>query len=94
MIEHQEAFIILTPGFAASESDSTCLPMQQQLVKKIVELNSRVAVFVLSFQYPYHSNEYKWNGISVIPFGGRNRGGIKKLLLRKKVENVLKDLRK
>jgi glycosyltransferase involved in cell wall biosynthesis len=92
MPEKEEALIILTPGFASSEEDSTCLPMQQQLVQKITELNPRLAVIVLAFQYPYHTNEYKWNQVRVIPFDGRNKGGVQRLLLRKKVNSVLNKL--
>lgn len=94
MAEQKDAFIILTPGFAASVEDSTCLPMQQQLVKTVAGLNPQMSIFVLSFQYPYHTSEYRWNGITVFPFNGRNRGGIKRLLLRNKVEAVLENLNK
>ena len=92
MAEQIDAFIILTPGFAASVEDSTCLPMQQQLVKTMAGLNPRMSIFVLSFQYPYHTSEYKWNGTTVVPFDGRNRGGVQRLLLRAKVEAVLEKL--
>src|SRR5215813_9839972 len=85
-------FIILTPGFPESEADSTCLPMQQQFVKALEEEYKEVEVVVLTFQYPYHLQEYKWHDIRVIPFGGKNKGGLQKLLLRNKINSTLKKL--
>ena len=84
MADIKGAFVILSPGFAASADDSTCLPMQQQFVKTISSQYPQLKIIVLSFQYPYHQKEYEWNGITVIPFEGRNKGGVQRLLLRKK----------
>lgn len=90
----KETIIILSPGFPASESDSTCLPLQQQFVRALKELYPNLDIVILSFQYPYHQQEYKWFDINVIPFGGRNKGGLQKLLLRKNVNSTLKRLYK
>lgn len=84
--------IILTPGFPGSEADSTCLPMQQQFVRALKEMHPGLDIVVLTFQYPYHQQEYKWFGTKVIPFGGRNKGGLKKLMLRSKINSTLKKL--
>ena len=92
MTDDRELFVILTPGFASSENDSTCLPMQQQFVKSLGLIYPQLKPVVLSFQYPYHKKEYEWNGIRVIPFNGRNRGGLGRLLLRKQVNRVLRKL--
>jgi glycosyltransferase involved in cell wall biosynthesis len=81
----KKTLIILTPGFPASETDSTCLPLQQSFVKTIKQKHPELNLVVLSFQYPYHTNEYTWQGIPVIPFCGKNKGGIARLLLRKKI---------
>src|ERR1700752_2410898 len=91
-MSNNETLIILTPGFPESEADSTCLPMQQQFVKALKEMYPGLDVVVLTFQYPYHQQEYTWFGIKVIPFGGRNRGGLQKLLLRNKINSALKKL--
>lgn len=92
MINKQKAFVILTPGFAASESDSTCLPMQQELVKMISKMYAGIEVIVLSFQYPYHEKCYQWFDATVYSFNGKNKGGVSRLLLRKKVNRVLKKI--
>ncbi len=91
-MSNKEILIILSPGFPESEADSTCLPMQQQFVKALKEMYPGLDIVVLTFQYPYHQKEYKWFEVKVIPFGGRNKGGLQKLLLRKKINSTLKKL--
>jgi glycosyltransferase involved in cell wall biosynthesis len=88
----KKTFIILSPGFPGSEADSTCLPMQQQFVSTLKKMYPLLDVVVLTFQYPYHQQEYRWFGIKVIPFGGRNKGGLQKLLLRSKINSSLNRL--
>ena len=91
-MSNKEILIILSPGFPESEADSTCLPMQQQFVRALKEMHPELDIVVLTFQYPYHRKEYKWFEIKVIPFGGRNKGGFHKLLLRNKINSTLKKL--
>lgn len=88
-MNHKKTLVILTPGFPKDETDSTCLPMQQQLVDTFQKIDPNPDVIVLSFQYPYHNTEYRWRGIRVIPFNGRNKGGIARLMLRQKILAVL-----
>jgi glycosyltransferase involved in cell wall biosynthesis len=90
----KQTLIILSPGFPGSESDSTCLPMQQHFVRALKKMYAQLEIVVLTFQYPYHQKEYKWFDIDVIPFGGRNKGGLQKLLLRNKINSTLKKLHK
>ena len=90
MKKNEKTLIILTPGFPKDESDSTCLPMQQQLVKALKEINPQLNIIVLSFQYPYHTEKYEWFDVKVIPFNGRNKGGLSRLLLRRKITETLK----
>jgi glycosyltransferase involved in cell wall biosynthesis len=85
-------FIILTPGFAATENDSTCLPMQQSLIRTLNEIFPHLKIVVLSFQYPYRVDNYQWYGARVHSFNGRNKGGIARLLLRKKIGARLQQL--
>lgn len=88
----KQAFVILTPGFPASGTDSVCLPMQQSFVKTILQSHPQLQVIVLSFQYPYHERSYKWFGATVISFNGRNKGGLPRLLLRKKINAALQKI--
>ena len=93
-MSNKEILIILTPGFPESEADSTCLPMQQQFVRALKEMYPGLDIVVLTLQYPYHQKEYNWFEAKVIPFGGRNKGGLQKLLLRNKINSTLKKLYK
>src|SRR5436190_396285 len=91
-MNNEKTFVILTPGFPSSEGDSTCLPMQQNLVRKLKEIRPGLKIVVLSFQYPYHKNTYSWHDVPVIPFNGRNKGGLSRLLLRNQINSVLKKI--
>jgi glycosyltransferase involved in cell wall biosynthesis len=92
MNKNEKTLVILTPGFPKDETDSTCLPMQQQLVKALKTNNPRLNIVVLAFQYPYHTQKYDWFDIKVIPFNGRNKGGLSRLLLRRKITDALKTI--
>lgn len=92
MHPENKTLIILTPGFPASEADSTCLPMQQSLVKALKRNHPSLDIIVLSFQYPYVTQTYTWFGITVMSFNGQNKGGVARLLLRRKLNAALKQL--
>lgn len=85
MNERRSSIVILTPGFPSSESDTTCLPMQQQFVNRLREMNEDREIIVLSLQYPYVRSRYTWKGIRVESFNGRNRGGLVRQWLRREV---------
>lgn len=89
-----KAIIILTPGFPADEKDSTCLPPQQLFVKALQQMNPKLKVIVLTFQYPFFASRYLWNGIEVIAFGGKGRGKIYRQVLWLKVVQCLHKLNK
>jgi glycosyltransferase involved in cell wall biosynthesis len=92
MSDEKKIFVILTPGFPENEADSTCLPLQQSFILSLKELYPELEIVVLSFQHPYHKIKYRWFDTEVIPFSGRNRGGLVRLLLRKKINATLKSL--
>ncbi len=91
-MKHKKTLVILSPGFPVDETDSTCLPMQQHLVKALKKNDPELEIVILSFQYPYHNKPYSWFEMLVIPFNGRNKGGITRLLLRRKIVNALKEI--
>ena len=89
-----KTFIVLIPGFPLDENDTTCLPAQQLLIKEINKLYPWLQVIILAFQYPFHDKEYTWHGNRVIPFNGRNKNGIQRLLTWFKVYKRLSKLKK
>ena len=86
------AFIVFIPGFPKDESDSTCLPAQQHFILKLKELYPLIKIIVISFQYPFEAGTYKWNKVTVTSFGGKNRGGLSRLLLWNRVRRHFKAL--
>jgi glycosyltransferase involved in cell wall biosynthesis len=90
MSNKEQTLVVLTPGFAASEADSTCLPMQQSFVKTLKKNYPHINIVILSFQYPYRVDSYQWFDVTVRSFNGRNKGGLLTLLLRQKVFAELK----
>jgi len=92
MSKAEKTLVILTPGFAKDEADSTCIPTQQNFIRSLNEIYPRLNIIILSFQYPYFEERYKWFGASVIPFNGRNKGGLSRLLLRRKVRATLEEI--
>jgi len=88
----EQALVILTPGFPENESDTTCLPMQQRLIRAFGRVSPHLKIIILSFQYPYHRTPYSWFGNKVIPFNGKNRGGLYRLLRQRKITRTLNHL--
>lgn len=88
----KETLLILIPGFPTDETDTTCLPFQQSFVATLKKNNPGLDIIILAFQYPFESKEYIFHTIPVISFGGKNKRGIHKLLLRRKIYRKLKDI--
>ncbi len=91
MKNNQRVLVILTPGFPEDESDTSCLPFIQSLLRTINKDFPLIKIIVLSFQYPFSSKEYLWNNNSVISFGGKNKG---KLLRRSLWFRIWRKLKK
>ena len=89
-----KTLLVLIPGFASTEADTTCLPAQQLLIRKINKLFPSLEIIVLAFQYPFTNKEYSWYGNSVIPFNGRNKGGVSRIMLWLKIWRRLHQLKK
>lgn len=92
MNPERKTLLILSPGFASDEADSVCIPMQQSFVLALKKSFPLLDIIILTFQYPYHTSTYQWHGITVIPFNGRNKGGIARLLLRRKINYVMEKI--
>jgi len=92
--DRTKTLVILTPGFAKDESDTTCLPMQQTFIRSLNEKFPQLNIVILAFQYPYINKTYQWFANTVISLNGRNRGGFFKLFLRRKCDAVLKRIHK
>lgn len=87
-----KTLVILTPGFAADETDSTCVPSLQVFVKAFKRLYPDTEVIILAFHYPYRKDYYTLFGAKIYSFNGKNRGKLFKLITWRKVWNKLKEL--
>jgi glycosyltransferase involved in cell wall biosynthesis len=86
------ALVVFIPGFPKNEDDSVCLPAQQSFIKNLRELYPLLKIIILSFQYPFEASEYKWKRVSVISFGGKNKGGLARLLLWNRVRRRFRSI--
>lgn len=87
-----DSFIILSPGFAVDESDTSCLPLQQAVVKELRKQYPRLRIIVLALQYPFKKESYHWFGCEVISFNGKEKGGLSRLHIWWKVWRTLRRL--
>lgn len=93
MNNKENTLVILTPGFAASEADTTCMPPQQVFVNALKKNDPSLNIIVLAFQYPYKSDSYLWNGIKIISFNGIGKNKFRKIVLWVNVWNTLRKLK-
>ena len=83
--------LILTPGFPKDEDDFNCIPPLQEYLIGFKKQFPDSKITVISFQYPFSNQEYRWNSIPVLPMGGKN-AKIKKPLLWLKVIKSAKEI--
>ena len=69
--------LLLTPGFAADDSDHNCIPPLQALVRGLLRRGAEV--YIVALEYPFTDQPYRWNGATVWPCNGRNRRWLKLL---------------
>ncbi len=93
MVRKKSHIVFLTPGFAESEKDSVTIPALQVYLKTLQISLPNTVMTILSFQFPFSYEIYKWHGIKVVPLNGKNHG-FKKLWIWHKAYKTLKDLHK
>jgi glycosyltransferase involved in cell wall biosynthesis len=73
MKHEKKTLIILSPGFAKDEADTTCLPAQQIFIRALNKNFPSLKVIILSFRYPFSRAAYKWYGNMVIPLNVKKK---------------------
>ncbi len=66
MKEQLPHIVFITPGFAADEADTTCMPYLQVYFKALVNRGYKISI--LSLHYPYKNRVYTWNNCTVYSF--------------------------
>lgn len=94
MPDAAKTLILLTPGFAENEADTTCIPSHQNMVKALNRCYPHLRVIVLALHYPFTAGTYEWHGNTVISLGGKNCRRFKWLRVLWKGWRQLKQLRK
>ncbi|HTD40048.1 MAG TPA: glycosyltransferase [Mucilaginibacter sp.] len=94
MTDQGKTLVILSPGFPKDEADSTCIPPQQVFVRNLKLQFPSLNIIVLAFEYPFYTDQYQWNGVTVISFGGANKGGPTRLNNWRRVWLTLNKLNK
>jgi glycosyltransferase involved in cell wall biosynthesis len=85
--------VIISPGFADGEKDSSCIPFLQMQVNEFKNFTD-INIQIISLQYPFESKTYLYNGIRVHAMGGQNKKGVARLLIWYKTLRLLKKLHK
>lgn len=73
--------VVLTPGFAADDADTTTIPSLQLYFRNLKKNHPAFDIHIITFHYPSKKKKYYWNGIPVYAAGGSRWGHAGKLLL-------------
>lgn len=73
MQDKSSHIVVLTPGFAADESDESCLICLQYYISSLKKVAPEKKISILTFEYPFKRKNYTWNGISVYAMGGKGK---------------------
>lgn len=91
MDNNRQHIVFITPGFPENEEDSTTIPALQDYLIALKEALPNTRMTVITFQFPFTSKKYKWNGYQVIPLNGKNKTSRKMIIWNKTIKH-LKDL--
>jgi glycosyltransferase involved in cell wall biosynthesis len=89
-----KTLVILTPGFAASEADSTCLPAIQQFVLAFKKAYPSLQIIIVAVAYPFSTKPYQWHQCAIVPLRGNRYRKILRPLLWQKIKNKLEKIRR
>ncbi len=62
--------VVISPGFPKDESDTTCLPAVQSIIRTLKDQYPNTNIIIVSMDYPPEKKRYWWNGVEVISLNG------------------------
>jgi hypothetical protein len=86
--------VILTPGFPMNEHDTTYIPPLQAYIENFTRIHPETKLSIITFQYPFFHEKYKWKFVDVFACGGKNRKLPYKLIIWKRVLKYFKEIDK
>ena len=63
--------VVLTPGFAADEQDTTSVPSLQLFTRALKANYHELGIHIVAFQHPVRPGKYSWHGIPAYSAGGK-----------------------
>lgn len=84
---NKKHLLFISPGFPKDESDTRCIPALQLFLAELAKRDV-YHISLIALEYPYHSKNYDWKGISVYALGGNNKAGLAQILLLAKALRV------
>lgn len=72
--------VILTPGFAADELDTTSIPSLQLFLYNLHRQYPEIEIQIVTFHYPFTCYDYVWKGLHVHAAGGAGSKILKPIL--------------
>ncbi|MGD9899159.1 MAG: glycosyltransferase family 4 protein, partial [Calditrichaceae bacterium] len=85
----EKLIVFLVPGFPEDEKDTSCIPALQNYILHFSQTHPGLRTIVIAFQYPFIRGWYYRNHISVYSCGGKNKGGIFRLMVWVRAAAVL-----
>lgn len=66
-MQPEKDILLITPGFASDENDTSCIPFLQDFVFALQKATGPEHIRIIATQYPYTKKPYVWHGVEVIP---------------------------
>src|SRR6185312_10164402 len=86
--QKRKAVVLITPGFAADEQDTTWVPVLQQYVSGFSKLRPDIELRVIALHHPHEQKHYKWHGVNVYSTGGRGKLFLRLLVFRRIIKEL------
>jgi glycosyltransferase involved in cell wall biosynthesis len=67
-----EHIVLLSPGFARDETDTTCTTFLQDYLLALKRIHPGLVIELIALQYPYDRSHYQWNNIPVYSAQGKS----------------------
>ncbi len=93
-MKYNKHIVLLTPGFAMNEDDTTCIPTLQAYVESFISIHPEIKLSIITFQYPFFYKKYTWKSVEVYSCGGKNRKLPFKLIIWNRALKFFKQINK